>query len=326
MEISVNEKILDFVRLRGPCLPVHISKYLKISLIFSGAYLSQLSSEKEIKISNMKVGGSPLYYIPGQEQMLEKSYTYLPGKEREAFLLLKEKFILKDDEQEPAIRFALRQIRDFAFPLQFQEKLFWRFHSFLEQDALNKIKEAGIEKEVKKESKLEEEKKDEEKKLEEREEEKKEKKHEEHEKPLIKLKKIEEKKVGENKEKESLEKPLIRIKKTEEKKEKEKSVFVLTAIDFLNREDIEILQEIEFKKKEYIAKVRINSDLGKMEFLCLAKDKKSITDIDLTIAMKTAQDFKLPALVISKADLNKKGNNYIQAWGNLVKFKRIPAV
>lgn len=82
----------------------------------------------------MKVGGSPLYFLVGQEQALEKFYTYLPGKEKEAFLLLKKKKILKDSEQQPAIRVALRALKDFAFPFRNDNEIFWRFHSVTEQE------------------------------------------------------------------------------------------------------------------------------------------------------------------------------------------------
>ena len=238
----------------------------------------------------MKVGGSPLYYISGQETMLEKFYNYLPDKEKEAFLLLREKRILSDIKQEPAIRFALRQIKDFSVPFHYNGEMYWRFHSFSEQEVKEKIKE--LEKQnmvIKQEPEIPRQIVN---KL----------------KPVLKR---------------TVEKPLIKLKKPKEKKVKEKSWFVLRVEEFLKQQDIEILEEISWKKREYILKVRINSDLGKIEFFCLAKDKKSITENDLTLALKKAQDFKLPALIISKSDLNKKAKAYLEEWGNLIKFKRI---
>src|SRR3989344_1919699 len=129
---EIRDKIKSFIRLRGPSLPIHVSKEIKIETLFTSAFLSELASTKDIKISDMKVGGSPLYFIPGQEEELERYSNYLPGKEKEAFLLLKEKKILKDNELEPAIRVALRSIKDFAFPiiivLEGEKMLYWRFH------------------------------------------------------------------------------------------------------------------------------------------------------------------------------------------------------
>ena len=108
--LKLKENIVGIIRRRGPCLPIHISSEIKINTLFASAFLSELFSEKRIKISNMKVGSSPLYFIPGQEPMLEKFANHLKSKEKDAFFLLKEKSFLKDTEQEPAIRVALRAI------------------------------------------------------------------------------------------------------------------------------------------------------------------------------------------------------------------------
>ena len=233
--------------------------------------------------------------------MVFRFYNYLPPKEKQAFLLLREKKILLDIEQEPSIRFALRQIKDFSFPLQEGERLFWRFNSISEQEArelISKIKPKEIKKIVREERRLVT-----------------------IEKPEKRKEKREEK-IEKRKEKIE-EKQLIKLKKVKEKKIKEKSWFVLSVLDFLKHQDIEVLEEIDWKKREYESRVRINSDLGKIEFFCLAKDKKSITENDLTLVLNKSRDLKLPALIISKAGLNKKAEQYLQEWKNLIKFLRI---
>src|SRR3989338_4652198 len=130
---EIKSRIVSTIRLRGPSLPVQIAHQTEISSIFAGAFLSELAGEKAIKISNTKVGGSPLYYLQGQEHLLENFYQYLPGKEKEAFLLLKENKMLQDKEQLPAIRVALRSIRDFAKSFSKDAEIFWRFHSVTEE-------------------------------------------------------------------------------------------------------------------------------------------------------------------------------------------------
>ncbi len=124
---EIKEKIISILRRNGPGLPVHIAREIESSALFTSAFLSELASERRIKISNMKVGNSPLYYLPGQEQLLEKFSHYLKSKEKEAFTLLKEKKIIKDSEQDPAIRMALREIKDFAVPFKKNEEIFWRY-------------------------------------------------------------------------------------------------------------------------------------------------------------------------------------------------------
>src|SRR3989344_1854254 len=144
--LETKEKIINILKSRGPCLPVHISSELKISLLFSGAFLSELASDKTIKISNLKVGGSPLYYLPEHKKQLENFFKFLPGREKEAFLLLKEKSILNDSEQTPVIRVALRSIKDFAIPFNYNNKLFWRYFNFSEDEVKKKLEALPIEK------------------------------------------------------------------------------------------------------------------------------------------------------------------------------------
>jgi hypothetical protein len=136
---KTREKILSILRMKGPNLPVYISQETGISMLFASAFLSELLSDKLIKISNMRVGNSPIYYIQGQEQQLERFSSYLKSKEKEAFLLLQERRFLRDSEQTPAIRVALRQIKDFAFPFKKNGEIIWRYltakESEFKQDA-----------------------------------------------------------------------------------------------------------------------------------------------------------------------------------------------
>ena len=78
--LDTNKKIIDILKSKGPGLPVQIASQVGISSLFAGAFLSELAGGKEVKISKMKVGGSPLYFLNGQEKELEKFYTYLPHK------------------------------------------------------------------------------------------------------------------------------------------------------------------------------------------------------------------------------------------------------
>ena len=78
MEINeIHKKITDFLKSKGPGLPIQIAKEINQSSLFVSAYLSELADEKTIKISHLKVGGSPLYFLPGQEQLLEKFHKFL---------------------------------------------------------------------------------------------------------------------------------------------------------------------------------------------------------------------------------------------------------
>ncbi len=292
---NLNDKkqiILRIIKTKGPCLPTHLTSETGLSILFAGAFLSELASDKKIKMTNMKVGGSPLYYLPGQENMLEKFYIYLNSVEKEAFTLLRQKKILGDEKMPPRIRVALRALRDFAIPFRnTNNKLFWRYYLFNEAEAKKLIfKKYKLEKSKKKE---------------------------------IKQEKIIETKT------EITEKPLLELPNSKpvtkklKRKTKEKSEFVNMIIAFLQRKSLEIIEEINFKKKEYEAKISVNTQIGKQQFLCIAKDKKRITDNDFNLAHQKGNNMKLPVLFISPGEPNKKAQSWLKNWKNLVVFQRI---
>jgi len=138
---QLKERIVSRIRIKGPSLPVHVAKDINTSMLFASAFLSELISEKKLKVSNLKVGNSPLYLIPGQEHLLERFTQYLNQKEKEAFSLLKEKSILKDSEQHPAIRVALSEIKDFAIPFSRNNELYWKYLTVAEEDKDEIMKE-----------------------------------------------------------------------------------------------------------------------------------------------------------------------------------------
>jgi len=148
------EKVLAIVS-QGPTFPAKVAKQLIVGgdTVLIGAILSTLVSTGEVKVSTLKIGGSPLYYVPEQESKLEEFIDHLNDKDRKTFKLLKDSKVLQDSEQDPLIRFSLRAIKDFAKPfeisLQGQKVLFWRFylvsHDEAESLAKDIFKKAHIE-------------------------------------------------------------------------------------------------------------------------------------------------------------------------------------
>lgn len=124
---EIKQKITNFLRFRGPSLPVHIAKEIGMDMLFTSAFLSELLSERKIKISHMKVGSSRLQFLNGQEEKLENFSQYLKSKEKDAFELLRQKRFLKDSQTEPAIRVALRAIKDFAIPINRNNEIIWMY-------------------------------------------------------------------------------------------------------------------------------------------------------------------------------------------------------
>jgi len=355
---DVHNKIIDTLKKRGPSLPIQIAKEVALSSLFVSAFLSELVDDKRVKVSSLKVGGSPLYFLDGQEEQLEKFQKFLHPKESEAFLLLRSSKLLKDSNQDPAIRVALRAIKDFSVGFKVGEDIYWRYLLVPEQEITDLInsqikpqavleQKPEIKLEVKSEiipeitSETTHELKIEASSSEVIEtpkttpevkpEEKLDEKHEEslEEKPKILKKRT-------TRQKESLEKPEVFSKsetiqfenpfavKTLEKpkKEKPKSEFVLDIIKFIEKNSWKILEEKEHKAKEYFGVVQVDSELGPIAFLTLAKDKKSVSDTDLNTLLRQAQSIPLPALFIYTGSLSKKALEYQQKYYSILKVKR----
>ena len=87
-----------------------------------------MRAEKSVRLSRLKIGGSPLYYVEGQEEQLERFIKHLPQKEKEAFELLKKERVVDETKVEPAYRVAFSNMKDFAFPVKVKvnegEKIF----------------------------------------------------------------------------------------------------------------------------------------------------------------------------------------------------------
>lgn len=217
--LKIKEDILEFIRLKGPSLPVHVAKEVRLSSLFTSAFLSELFSEKKLKMSSLRVGNSPLYFLPNQEESLEEFSNHLKSKEKDAFLRIKEKKILKDEEQEPAIRIALRAIKDFAIPFEKDKELYWKYFTFQQGEILQEIKE--VEKEEIEDLEIKE------------------------TQQIIQEKKIS-KKI-----------PLKKTEKTEKPK-KSNDKFLSRVKDFLSKENIEIIDIESFSKEEIVLKVKTN--------------------------------------------------------------------
>jgi len=301
---DTKQKIINFITVHGPSLPVHLAREIASSPIFAAAFLSELYAEGRIKISNMRVGSSPLYFLPGQEPQLENFMNYLNQKEKEALSLLKNYKILEDEKQEPVVRVALRAVKDFAIPLKVQvnneTKVIWKYFTFqddeirsLVNEKLNPSPQPQPHHSIKTET------------------------------PSIHKQEIitpQEPAQIIQKEEPSQEQEIIKVKRKAKPKADPK--FPRAVKEYLSSKNIEILSIVEEKAKEFTAKVRTDNVFGKQEYYLIAKDKKKITDVDLTLAHHQAQQEKMIALILATGDLDKKAIEYHSHWKNLIKFEK----
>ena len=285
MQSNVNhEKIIEVIKRRGPSLPIQISKEVGLSSLFISAFLSELAGEKRLKISHLKVGGSPLYFLEGQEEQLEKFSNYMHPREAEAFLLLKEKKILKDAEQKPAIRIALRSIHDFAVGFKKDEEIFWRYALTPESEIISIL-----------EPKLEPEK-------------------------ISKPEKMQAQNIPEKQK--IIEIENIPEKQKEIRKKQTPEVFLEEVKSYIEQKNIELVSLEAYDKKEVIAKVRFNLNPEKI-YLLLAYNKKKINDKDLLKAYKKSIKYQLDYMILFKGELSKKLKDTIEAYKSLISADKL---
>lgn len=138
------EKLLQIVQDKGPLLPAQINRNLNTNVLFASAMLSEMVDAKKLKLSHMKIGGSPLYYCAGQESQLESFAEKLDAPYLNAFNLLKDNKIIRDRDQQPSVRVSLREIKDFAVPLEVTANgatdLFWKYYLVEDNEAKDLIK------------------------------------------------------------------------------------------------------------------------------------------------------------------------------------------
>ena len=304
--MEVNERILAIVREKGPILPVHISKEINDSILMTSARLSELLSSKKIKISNIKVGGSPLYYFQGQEIKLQNFADNLHGVERKAYDLLSENKLLRDATLEPAIRVALRQIKDFAIPLQVnyenKAEIFWRWYLTGNNEAELLIREILTKQETVSQ-----------------------KEPQPVEATIVKkpIEQIPEKPIEEIKK----EQEPIELKKDTTKKPRktiDKSVFLKAVHSFFNKNKIDVIEAYPANKSSEIDFViELQTSIGGIKYFCKSKNKKSINDSDISTAIIQAQSKNLPLLFLASGELTKKANEMLNNEFKNITFKKL---
>ncbi len=320
------DQVVRVVATKGPMLPIQLVKELGTNTMLAGALLSQLVEQKRVFISHVKVGGSPLYYTKGQETKLQEYAKYLNEKDRKTYDLLKENKILQDGEQSPLVRVSLRNIKDFAIPLEVtlgNEKLiFWKWYLLNEDESRDMIRTHLKVDEKMRESKKEEDMKKEEDSSQEKkketegslsnyvkQEEKEDKKEEEKaEKPEKSESRKEQEQESPNKEAQKEEEPKVEI--VEETKTNDN--FANEIISFLKEKNISVRNiDIKRKNSEVDLHLLIPSAVGHIEYYCKAKNKKRVNDSDISSAYVQGQLKKLPAMFITTGDLTKKAKEVL---------------
>lgn len=304
---EIKKKILGFIEDNGPVLPISLVKHLDLEPVFVSAILAELTHEKRIKTTYLKVGSSCLYYLEGQERLLEESADkYLGGVEKDVFLLLRKQGVILDDKQTPAFRVALRNLRDFAFSFNYNNQIHWRYF-LLNDEEVNSL--LNKKKEVKQEVLI----KEDEVSL--------------NDKSIPEIneesnKKIKEDLVEKTKEntEEDSKKELVDdlTKKETHNNKKEKPDFLEEIKSFLENKEITLVEILEESRSEINAIISFNSIIGELYYRLVAKNKKNISDSDLLTSFQKANNEKYPLYFLINGKLTKKAKEVLEEYKNLI--------
>jgi hypothetical protein len=141
--MKVEDKILNYLKVSGPSLPIRVAKNIKEDGLITSAYLSDLASQRKVKISKLKIGSSPLYYLPGDESQLMNYTDGINSKDLNVLHRLQNEKVIREDGQELLTKVALRNLKDFAYPLhvtsQKGKEIFWKWYLLNDEETNQRI-------------------------------------------------------------------------------------------------------------------------------------------------------------------------------------------
>lgn len=317
------ERILRFIRGHGPSVPNEIRREIGKDNLIASAMLAELSANKHVKVSHLKVGGSPLYYLPGQESQLQRFSEYLHVREREALEYLKQEVVARDVDLAPVQRVSMRELKDFAEPITValygQEELFWKWYLAKNEDIVDKVRQLMPQPAAKADPVVVQQKPE---VLPEKKQEKPEiavkvevpelKREERKVRPQEKEKaqqKVPEKPAGEKPERQE------KLKETGERRSGGKQTLLSPEDDRFYQKVRSYCQEkgLAIRSAEVVKRnaevslvVEVPSAVGPLTYFCKAKAKALCNDNDLALAMMEAQERNLPALLLTTGKVSAK--------------------
>lgn len=353
------DEVLSVLKRQGPLVPNDIKRVIKGDTLIFGAILSELSSRGLIRITNVKKGGSPFYYVPGQEKQLEKLVEYLNPKDQKTLRMLKEKKVLQDTTLELFERVSLRQIKDFALPFKLETTkgtlLFWRYYLVSDQEAMAQLN-GNLSQQTSPQPTQQAQQQPQATSQQERAPQfTSTQRHVAEEQPQAASQSVsqqhptpqtpkqhtspQKEEPMQPAQKKMPEEALQNKGKQNEKNEKttddkqqslainpalEKTPFYEKVVNYFSDSDISILHEAQLSKdREYDFVVQVPSGIGRIKMLCRARNKKRLNEGDVAPALLKAKTKDLPCLFLTSGDFTKKSKELIAKEYKGVIIKKI---
>lgn len=80
--MSTKEQIITILSQEGPLLPIELASKTKLDTFLVKGYLEELFKENKVKLVKQKAGSDFIFYLPGQEELLEEKQK----EEKEAII------------------------------------------------------------------------------------------------------------------------------------------------------------------------------------------------------------------------------------------------
>jgi hypothetical protein len=328
IEIVSEEQVLGAVRGNGPMVPMDIRHILSVGdTITIGATLSTLIARGLVKVTHIKRGGSPFYYVEGQEPKLAELSKYLNEKDRRTFEVLAQKKVIRDKVEEPLVRVSLRNLNDFAKKFEVEvngeREIFWRWYMTGEEEAIALFTSNAKEKVAPKKEEVIEKKEPQKETIMAVEEPKKEVK-----KRMRKPKEKEEENVTQEVQ--------VRLPMDAGAKPQADDVtatpssvaanfvmppalsnfnddFIVKIGSFLVANNISVKEATLIKRgAEYDLVVDLPTPVGNVEYFCKVKSKKKCNEADLMSAYVQGQGKRLPVLFLTTGEVLKKAKDKLK--------------
>jgi hypothetical protein len=315
------DKIISLLKSKGPLVPNEIKKVLGGDTMILGAVLSELANRGFVRISYLKKGGSPFYFIPGQESQLERFTEFLNPKDQKTQELLKQEKVVQDHALELFYRVSLRQIKDFAKSFTIQtaqgDVLFWRYYLLSEQEARDFLRQKYAPKQAPQQQSSSS-------------------TTDAAQSPVASSTKQSAAPTTKTQSEAAPQTSTSQQQPTFEKKSNTtssksastdsssqqqlstrptlaSSPFYDAVCDYFAQAEITVLEEkMITKDREYEFLIQVSSAVGRMDMFCLARNKKKLNQNDVAPALLKAKKHELPCFFLTNGAFTKKSKDIIK--------------
>ena len=144
MEVDYYSVIIDYLQKNGPSQPVQLSSVLNKDSFMVSAILLEAIENPKINATKGKIGSSPLYYLPEQEEAAKTRIFNSRGLLEKKFItrVKNSKYVL-DSELNTQEKFVIKNCLDFLIPITVKagnhEARIWRYYTTPEEIIHNRF-------------------------------------------------------------------------------------------------------------------------------------------------------------------------------------------